>query len=206
MKGEHLMKIALIYIIFAALFISCIAKVDSQDMDSKNITKLDSRDLNLNDVMDYNWDTPIEEIQKDFIDKQYSEIKIEDDFISAKYDYNGLFSDFYFKFFNGKMYFGGISYLGFPGERDVSEDGYTIEDINNIQKNILELLSEKYGDPQEVNEDKKKFVGEIRYYKWNFRNNCKLEFSLRLEYFILTSCWIDVRFTNNAIQEEKTEE
>jgi hypothetical protein len=156
--------------------------------------------MNLNGAIGYDWNMTIEKIQKDFTDKQYSEIEIENDFISAKYDYNGLFSDYYFLFSNEKMYRGGISYLGFPDEQDVSDDDYTIDDIDNIQKKILKLLTKKYGEPQEVKEDKKEFEGEIRYYKWYFKNNCTLEFSMRIEYFILTACYIDVRFTNNNIE------
>jgi hypothetical protein len=157
----------------------------------------------LNEIMGYTWNTPIEEIQKDFNEKQYTEIEVESDYISAKGDYYGLTSDIYFVFFNGKMYAGGISYLGFPDEEDVSDDGYTMDDINNIQKSILELLCEKYGNPQEVEENKEEFEGEIRYYKWNFKNNCQLELRLKIQHFILTSCEIDVRFTNNAVYEKK---
>ena len=186
------MKITPLYIFFVTLIISCLPKSDSMVM-------------NLNGALGYDWNTSIAVIEKDFIDKQYSDIKIENDSIYAKADYNGLFSDYYFRFSNEKMYAGGILYLGTP-DPDVSEDGYTLEDLYTIQKNILQLFLTQYGEPQEVNEEAKWDAGEIRYYRWDFNNNCTLEFSMRIEYFILTACWIQVRYTNKNIEVIEVEE
>jgi hypothetical protein len=66
-----------------------------------------------NDVMLYSWDISIEEIHRDFIERQFQEIEIKDDFISANTNFFGLSSDLYFVFFNEEMVRGGISYLGF---------------------------------------------------------------------------------------------
>ena len=164
--GAFTMKINLLYIFFVTLIVSCLPKQGFLAMD-------------LNGALGYDWNITIDEIQNDLIEKQYSEIKIENDSIYAKADYNGLFSDYYFRFSNGNMYSGGILYLGTP-DPDVSEDGYTLDDLYTIQKSILQLFRMQYGEPQEVEEDKEEFVGEIQYYRWDFDNNCTLEFSMHL--------------------------
>ena len=95
-----------------------------------------------NDVMIYSLDTSIEEIHIDFIERQFKEIKIRDDYISANVNFFGLSSDFYFGFFNGEMFRGGISYLGFPGESE-GDDEYTLDGIFRIKETIeSEKLSE----------------------------------------------------------------
>jgi len=189
------MEIYIRKFIIAALWIFLLTTISCEKKTAKN-----SENIILNEIMDYNWNTPIEEIEENFIDKNYKEIKIESDLITAKGNYYGLNADIFFSFFNGEMYVGGISYLGFPEEPD---EKYTLQDIYNIQERILSLFSKKYGAPQEIKEKKEEYEGEIRYYKWNFKNNCQLELRLEIKYFILIACWLDVRFINNAVYEEK---
>ena len=154
------------------------------------------------DFMGFNRYASIEEIHKDLIERQYQEISLRDDRISAKTDFFGLSSDIYFRFFNGKLYRMGISYLGFPGEPE-GDDDHTLEDIFAIKEAILKVLTENYGEPEEIRHDERRFVGEVHYFKWNLSDNWKLEFSLRIEHFILTACWIDVRYTNTSLLAER---
>jgi hypothetical protein len=155
-----------------------------------------------NDVMLYSWDTSIEEIHRDYVEKQFQKITISGDKISANVNFFGLSSDLYFRFFNGKMFRGGISYLGFPGEPE-GEDEYTVEDILRIKETILKALIKKYGKPQETEESERLSEGGGHYSRWDFSNGWELEFSLSIKHFILTSCDIDVIYTNIPLFEER---
>jgi len=154
-----------------------------------------------NDVLLYNWNTSIEEIRKDFIVRQFQEIKISNDSISAKVNFFGLSSEIYFVFYNGKMVRGGILYLGFPGEPE-GDDNYTLVDISRIKETIFKALTDKYGKPQETKETKRLSDGGHNS-KWNLKNDRQLEFNVRVENFIMTSCGIDVVFTNIPLFEER---
>jgi len=99
-------------IILAALYVFLLGTISCE-----NLTANKSGNIILHEKMNYNWNTPIEEIKTDFNDKQYTKIEIEGDLISAKGNFYGPTSDIYFAFFNGEMYTRGISLLGFPGEQ-----------------------------------------------------------------------------------------
>jgi hypothetical protein len=158
--------------------------------------------VSINDIMSYSYDASIEEIHRDFIERQFQEITIGADRVSANINYFGLSSDLFFLFYNGKMFRGGISYLGFPGEPE-GDDDHTIEDILHIKETILAALTEKYGNPRETRESERLSEGGEHYSIWYFDNGWRLVFNLNIEHFIMTSCEIDVWYTNIPLFEER---
>jgi len=165
-----------------------------------------SEEMNLKGVLDYKWNTSIEDIEKDFNKKKYSEIEISkaenqqtkieqdstfkldyvyaivSDYIYSKMNYNGLPASIEIDYFNKQMFRGIITIS------KLKEDKVT--EIK--EKTILEF-KEKYGEPQVTEEET----------IWKFKNNFSLEVSSYCSSFEKDKCDVYIIFLNNTLREEE---
>jgi len=192
--GKGILKLGMLS--FIILLLSC----------TKN-----SEEMNLKGVLDYKWNTSIEDVEKDFNKKKYSEIEISkaenrkaeieqdstsesnyidrldytnivSDWVYAKMNYNDLPASIEIDYFNKQMFRGGIT-IG-----KLKED--KVQEIK--EKAILEF-KKKYGEPQET---EKKTI-------WKFKNNFSLEVSSYCSSFEEDNCDVYIKFLNNTLREEE---
>jgi hypothetical protein len=123
--------------------------------------------MNLNDVLDYEWEDSIADVQNSFNNNNYKNIKRVEDSISAEFDFNGFPSYIDIDFFNNKIYRVAIDLNLLEG---IEESKFY-----EIETKLLQYLTKQYGEPDEDGiEDNKK---ETHYLTWDFKNNCSIIFS-----------------------------
>jgi len=170
-----------------------------------------SEEMNLKGVLDYKWNTSIEDVEKDFNKKKYSEIKISkaenrkaeieqdstsesnyidrlgytnivSDWVYAKMNYDGLPASISIAYFNKQMFRGSISI-----------DKLKEDKVPEIKEKTILEFKKKYGEPQET---EKKTI-------WRFKNNFSLEVSSYCSTFEEDDCEVYIRFLNNNLSEEE---
>jgi len=174
-----------------------------------------SEEMNLKGVLDYNWDTSIENVEKDFNKKKYSEIEIskaeareaeieidseylysEDvvsDYISAKMNYNDSPALITIKYFNKQMFNGNIAI-----------DEVEKDEISKIEEKQIIEFKKKYGEPQETEDDSKSSLYNYRKSSvWRFRNNFSLYVGAYCFNLQEAKCTVNIIFTNNSLSKEK---
>jgi len=140
--------------------------------------KTNSENMELNGVLDYNWDTTIDDIKELFTDNNYSNIHIDidDSTISANFVYNDFISKIVLWYFDNKISSGTISIKNI--------DELKREELNNIEEKLFSILKSNYGEPQLFKDIDKDF----RVYEWKFINNCTVELYFNcLNYFSVES-------------------
>jgi len=132
--------------------------------------------MTLKGVFDYNWNTSIKDIENDFKKKNYTDINITENKISANMDYNGIPANIHVYFYNGKIFSGGISVL--HDEKAIFINEFKKRDFFETEDKIYTILKSTYGEPQLLEEENKNENDQERSRVWNFKNNCSIKLNM----------------------------